>query len=156
VLVASADGLRELERNGVLASIGRETSVIADETIELPPLPVEPLRLPLREAGPKRAALAAVAAWVEHTGVLPTEALRPAIGARLGTDAQLRTRGHNALRRAAKELLDLPAILKRVFRTAQRRIIAPVGSISEGESEGGDEWLSTCPVSAISRGSGPI
>jgi 2-oxoglutarate ferredoxin oxidoreductase subunit beta len=88
VLVASTDGLRELERSGVLASVGGATIVIADQSLDLPPLPVEPLRLPLRDAGPKRAALAAVAAWVEHAGVLPAEALRAAIEARLGADAE--------------------------------------------------------------------
>jgi Pyruvate/2-oxoacid:ferredoxin oxidoreductase gamma subunit len=65
VLVASADGLAELERNGVVAAIGPETQVIVDEELELPPLPVEPLRRPLRANGGKRAALAAVAAWAE-------------------------------------------------------------------------------------------
>ena len=87
VLVASADGLAELERNGVVAAIGPETQVIVDEELELPPRPVEPLRRPLRANGSKRAALAAVAAWAETQDGLPPAALRAAAEHRLGADA---------------------------------------------------------------------
>jgi len=88
VLVVSEDGARELAATGVLARVDAETLVVADDGIELPPLPGEPLRLPLRDtAGPKLAALAAVAAWCEATEALPEEALRAAVVARLGDDS---------------------------------------------------------------------
>ena len=88
VLVVSEDGARELAATGVLARADAETLVVADDGIELPPLPGEPLRLPLRDtAGPKLAALAAVAAWREATEALPEEALRAAVVARLGDDS---------------------------------------------------------------------
>ena len=88
VLVVSEDGARELAATGVLARVDAETLVVADDGIELPPLPGEPLRLPLRDtAGPKLAALAAVAAWREATEALPEEALRAAVVARLGDDS---------------------------------------------------------------------
>ena len=88
VLVVSEDGARELAATGVLARADAETLVVADDGIELPPLPREPLRLPLRDtAGPKLAALAAVAAWREATEALPEEALRAAVVARLGDDS---------------------------------------------------------------------
>ena len=88
VLVVSEDGARELAATGVLARVDAETLVVADDGIELPPLPREPLLLPLREtAGPKLAALAAVAAWREATEALPEEALRAAVVARLGDDS---------------------------------------------------------------------
>ena len=88
VLVTSADGLAELGRTGVLASVGPKTQVIADESLDLPPLAAEPLLLPLRAAGAKRAALAAVAAWAERQDGLPLEALRAAAAARLGENAE--------------------------------------------------------------------
>jgi 2-oxoglutarate/2-oxoacid ferredoxin oxidoreductase subunit beta len=88
VLVVSEDGARELAATGVLARADAETLVVADDGIELPPLPREPLLLPLREtASPKLAALAAVAAWREATEALPEEALRAAVVARLGDDS---------------------------------------------------------------------
>ena len=59
VLVTSADGARELAASGLLARADAGTRVVADEQVELPPLPGSVLRLPLREtAGPKLAALA--------------------------------------------------------------------------------------------------
>jgi Pyruvate/2-oxoacid:ferredoxin oxidoreductase gamma subunit len=87
VLVVSEDGARELTVTGALARADAETLVVADDGIELPPLPGTPLRLPLRNAaGPKLAALAAVAAWREATGALPEEALRTAAVARIGDE----------------------------------------------------------------------
>ena len=88
VLVVSEDGVRELTATGVLARVAAETLVVADDGIELPPLPGEPLLLPLRSAaGPKLAALAAVAAWREATGTLPEAALQAAAAARIGDEA---------------------------------------------------------------------
>lgn len=89
VLVTSADGAAELARAGVLARVGPGTLVVADAGIELPPLPVEPLRLPLRSSsGPKLAALAAVAAWSRSAGMIPGAALRAAVADRFGAAAE--------------------------------------------------------------------
>lgn len=89
VLVVSQDGARELQRNGIFERVAAETIVLADEEVELPALPVEPVRLPFRaEAGEKQAALAAVAAWVDRDGALPAEALRAAVATRLGRHAE--------------------------------------------------------------------
>ncbi len=75
VLVVSGDGARELGATGMLDRVGPETLVLADETVALPPLAVEPRRLPLREtAGAKGAARAAVESWLEQDGRLPVEA----------------------------------------------------------------------------------
>ena len=87
VLITSTDGLAELERNGVVPAIGSATVVIVDEELELPSLPVEPLRRPLRANGGKRAALAALAAWAETQEGLPPHALRVAAELRLGANA---------------------------------------------------------------------
>lgn len=93
VLVVSQEGARELERAGVFARVGPHTEVVADEGVELPALPVAVRCLPLREAaGAKRAALAAVSAWVEASGIVPPEALRAAIAGRLG-DAEAEKAG---------------------------------------------------------------
>ncbi len=89
ILVASADGAAELARTGVLARATGATVVVADDGIELPALPVEPVRLPLRSGpGAKLAALAAVAAWVGETGALPVEALHAAVAERFGDGAE--------------------------------------------------------------------
>jgi 2-oxoglutarate/2-oxoacid ferredoxin oxidoreductase subunit beta len=83
VLVVSADGARELGVNGTLDRVGPDTVVLADADVALPPLPVEPRRLPLREtAGPQGAAVAAVEAWVAEDGRLPLEALHTAVSSR--------------------------------------------------------------------------
>lgn len=88
ILVASADGAGELARAGVFARATGATVVVADDGIELPALPVEPVRLPLRSGpGAKLAALAAVAAWVSETGALPVQALRAAAAERFDTGA---------------------------------------------------------------------
>lgn len=89
VLVVSQDGARELERSGLFQRVASETLVLADNEVELPPLPVPPVRIPLSaDAGEKNAALAAVAAWVERDGALPAEALRAVVAARLGRNAE--------------------------------------------------------------------
>ncbi len=87
VLVTSADGARELAASGMLARADAESLVVADEQVELPPLPAGLLRLPFREtAGPKLAALVAVAAWRDATEAIPMEALRAAAVARIGEE----------------------------------------------------------------------
>jgi 2-oxoglutarate/2-oxoacid ferredoxin oxidoreductase subunit beta len=87
IIVTSGDGARELAASGMLARADAGTLVVADEQVELPPLPGSVLRLPLREtAGPKLSALAAVAAWRDATEALPEEALRAAAVARIGEE----------------------------------------------------------------------
>ena len=71
VLIVSDDGARELTRSGTLARCGDATLVLADETVRLPGMRGEVRRAPLRSsAGPKGAAAAAVAWWIEATGAL--------------------------------------------------------------------------------------
>ena len=78
VLIVSEEGMRELETTGMLARIGPETVVVADASLELPPLPAEPARPALREtAGAGGAALAAIEAWMAQDGRIPREALAP-------------------------------------------------------------------------------
>lgn len=88
VLVLSEDGSRELARNGVLERITTETLLLADEAVDLPVLPSEPVRLPFRrETGPRLAATAAVAACLAIGGFLPQEALDAAMDERFGAEA---------------------------------------------------------------------
>jgi pyruvate/2-oxoacid:ferredoxin oxidoreductase beta subunit len=76
VLVASDDGARELMRSGTLARCGEGTLVLADAGVTLPGRSGEVRRAPLRaHAGPKGAAAAAVAWWVEVTGAIDRESL---------------------------------------------------------------------------------
>jgi 2-oxoglutarate/2-oxoacid ferredoxin oxidoreductase subunit beta len=87
VIVVSVDGARELAATGVLARAGSETLVVADDGVELGPHAGVELRRPFRAAaGPKLAALAAVVAWREATGVLPAAAVREAAVARVGEE----------------------------------------------------------------------
>jgi len=75
VLVVSEDGWVELEANGTVAACGEETLLLLDSQIEATPTRGCVIRLPLRrEANPKRAALSAIAAWLEKNPLLPTEA----------------------------------------------------------------------------------
>lgn len=79
VLVVSADGVRALAATGMLARADAGTRVLADASVELPPLAAAVEHLPLRATGgPKRAALAAVEAWLERDGRIPAEALHAA------------------------------------------------------------------------------
>jgi pyruvate/2-oxoacid:ferredoxin oxidoreductase beta subunit/Pyruvate/2-oxoacid:ferredoxin oxidoreductase gamma subunit len=75
VLVVSEDGWKELQANGTLAACREETLLLLDSQIDAI-LPIgQMVRLPLRrEANPKRAALAAIAAWMEKNPLLPAEA----------------------------------------------------------------------------------
>jgi hypothetical protein len=75
VLVVSEDGWKELQANGTLAACGEKTLLVVDTQIEAVLPKCHVIRLPLRrEAKPKRAALAALAAWLEKNPVLPAEA----------------------------------------------------------------------------------
>ncbi len=88
VLVASGDGAKELERAGLLARVTEETLVLADSEVRLPELPCTIQRFPFRTAtGPKNAALAAVAQWLDMTDALPMDALWAALDERFAREA---------------------------------------------------------------------
>ena len=75
VLAVSEDGWKELEANGTVAACREETLLILDSEIQANPPRGRVMRLPLRrEANPKRAALSAIAVWLEKTSLLPAEA----------------------------------------------------------------------------------
>jgi Pyruvate/2-oxoacid:ferredoxin oxidoreductase gamma subunit len=75
VLVVSEDGWKELETNGTVTACREETFLLLDSQIAASPQRGRVIRLPLRhEASPKRAALAAIAAWLEKSPLLPVEA----------------------------------------------------------------------------------
>lgn len=80
VIVVSADGWKELEANGTFSRCGPETLLIVDEGLTQPPARGRLLRLPLRRAAlPKRAALAALAAWAAFVSVLPEASWKAAL-----------------------------------------------------------------------------
>lgn len=75
ILVTSADGLKEIQANGVWARCRQETLLVMDAELDAPPTPSRLLRLPLRRAAtPQRAALAGLAACCATTSVFPSEA----------------------------------------------------------------------------------
>jgi len=74
VLVASHEGWKELAANGTLEACRKETLLLMDSEIAADPPAGKVVRLPLRNGNPKRAALAAIAAWLELDSVLPQEA----------------------------------------------------------------------------------
>ena len=89
LLIVSDDGAQELERNGVYEQAGEKTLVLSDNQVALPYLPCRVLRVPLRRlAGPKLAATAAVAAWLNIKGVVPLEAFWAALEARMGAQTE--------------------------------------------------------------------
>jgi pyruvate/2-oxoacid:ferredoxin oxidoreductase beta subunit/Pyruvate/2-oxoacid:ferredoxin oxidoreductase gamma subunit len=95
VLAVSEDGWRELEANGTLAACGERTFLLVDSQIDASPPAGRVVRLPLRrEANPKRAALAALAAWVEENPFLPKEAWDAALA---GESAERRAEAAAAL-----------------------------------------------------------
>jgi Pyruvate/2-oxoacid:ferredoxin oxidoreductase gamma subunit len=82
VLVVSEEGWKELEANGTVAACRQETLLLLDSQIAAIPPRAHVTRLPLRrEANPKRAALAAIAAWLEKHPILPAEAWQPVLAA---------------------------------------------------------------------------
>jgi pyruvate/2-oxoacid:ferredoxin oxidoreductase beta subunit/Pyruvate/2-oxoacid:ferredoxin oxidoreductase gamma subunit len=75
IIIASADGLKELQANGTLGRCHAETLVILDAELEAPKLPGRMIRLPLRKsAAPPRAAMAGLAAWLALSPVIPAAA----------------------------------------------------------------------------------
>jgi 2-oxoglutarate ferredoxin oxidoreductase subunit beta len=72
VLAVSDDGWKELQANGTVAACREETLLLLDSQIKAIPPRGCVVRLPLRrEANPKRAALSAIAAWIEKNPLLP-------------------------------------------------------------------------------------
>jgi pyruvate/2-oxoacid:ferredoxin oxidoreductase beta subunit len=72
VIIASSEGLKELQANGTLERCRAETLLLIDAELDLPAVSGRVLRLALRRAAaPQRAALAALAAWVALEHVLP-------------------------------------------------------------------------------------
>lgn len=88
VLVVSADGARELAANGTFERVTAQTEVLADEELDLPPLPCTVERRPFRQsAGAKLAALTAVLVWERRRAILPAGALAAIVRARYPEDA---------------------------------------------------------------------
>jgi hypothetical protein len=80
--VVSEDGWKELQANGTLAACRKETLLLVDSEIDATPPAGLVVQLPLRrEANPKRAALAAIAAWLEKKPLLPSEAWEAVLAA---------------------------------------------------------------------------
>lgn len=75
IIIASTEGLKELQANGTLGRCRAETIVILDAELEGPTVPCRLIRLPLRQsATPARAALAGLAAWLALSPVIPAAA----------------------------------------------------------------------------------
>jgi len=81
VLVASGEGWKELGANGTLGACRKETLLLVDAGIAADSTAGRAVQLALRRANPKRAALAAIAAWLELNPVLPREAWQAALAA---------------------------------------------------------------------------
>ena len=81
VLVVSQDGWKQLRANGTLERCRAETLLILDSELDATVPVGRVVRLPLRrQATPKRAALAALSAWLASAPVLPPEAWDAALG----------------------------------------------------------------------------
>ncbi len=75
IVIASGDGWKELVANGTMARCHDGTLILLEGEVEASPGAGRVVRLPLRrEANPKRAALAGVAAWMSTTSALPDAA----------------------------------------------------------------------------------
>jgi pyruvate/2-oxoacid:ferredoxin oxidoreductase beta subunit len=75
VIAVSQDGLNELQANGTLARCGPDTLLIVDEELAVPAFTGRVQRMALRRtAGPKRAALAGIAAWLATTSIFSPQA----------------------------------------------------------------------------------
>ncbi len=80
VLAVSPEGWKELRANGTLARCRPETLLVLDAQLDASSVPGHLVPLALRSrATPKRAALAAVAAWLEEAEILPGEAWEAAL-----------------------------------------------------------------------------
>jgi len=80
VIIASGDGLKELQANGTLARCRAETLLLIDAELAPPGVQGRVLRLALRRAAsPQRAALAGLAAWLALSSALPPAAWEAAL-----------------------------------------------------------------------------
>ena len=80
VIVASADGWKELQANGTFARCRPETLLLMDTELDAPPAQGRLMRLALRRAAsPLRAALAGLAAWLGLSPILPDAAWQAAL-----------------------------------------------------------------------------
>jgi hypothetical protein len=80
VIVVSQDGWNELRANGTLAQLTPTTLVLLDAELEISSVPGRLLRQPFRrEATPRRAALVAIAFWLDMEPVVPSVAWEAAV-----------------------------------------------------------------------------
>jgi hypothetical protein len=87
VLITSADGLRELQSQRILARLDSAGLVIADESLAAELQGDRLLCLPLRrELSPQMAALGAVTVMIKRTGILEKEALCQGVGVLAGRE----------------------------------------------------------------------
>jgi Pyruvate/2-oxoacid:ferredoxin oxidoreductase gamma subunit len=82
MVIVSEDGLRRA--GALLAGLGPSSTVLAEESLELPPAAAKVIRLPIlataRKVGRLSVAVVALAALLHRTGLYPLEALEKAIG----------------------------------------------------------------------------
>jgi 2-oxoglutarate/2-oxoacid ferredoxin oxidoreductase subunit beta len=91
IIIASADGLREVRTRGDLARLAPGGLVIIDESVASDIVGEQVLSVPLRRAlTPDTAAFGAIAALNARAGLVEEDALVAAIGALGGEDASLR------------------------------------------------------------------
>lgn len=82
VVISSHDGLKELQRNGLLARCSPETLIVLDSELEPAPVTGRLLRLPLRQtASATGAALVGLVAGLESLSVFPAKAWEAALAA---------------------------------------------------------------------------
>ncbi len=80
IVIASGDGWKELLANGTMTRCHGGTLILLDSEVEASPGAGRTVRLPLRrEANPKRAALAGLAAWMSMSSALPSAAWEAAL-----------------------------------------------------------------------------
>jgi 2-oxoglutarate ferredoxin oxidoreductase subunit beta len=80
VIIASGDGLKELQANGTLARCRAETLLLLDAELDEPRAQGRVLRLPLRKSvSAQRAALAGLGAWLALSSALPPTAWEAAL-----------------------------------------------------------------------------
>ncbi len=91
VVITSGDGWKEILANGTMTRCRAGTLILLDGDVEASPGAGRTVRLPLRrEANPKRAALAGLAASISRTSALPPDAWEAVLAA-LPEDRRLET-----------------------------------------------------------------
>jgi len=85
VVIASADGLKEVTANGTLKRCTSSSVIIAEETLPEFSTDGTAIRIPLRSlCTPSRSAVSAVAAWITVEKLLPVESITGAIREKYG------------------------------------------------------------------------